>query len=365
KAFFEDGGSSEGVGYWQYGLAPYVIFADLLYNRTNGKINLFENNKLKKIAGYPLALMLSKNAYAPFADSRENTTFIPGFIYKLAQRTCVPELRGVLDNIQNFAGRQSRLTYHLRDILWTKDSSDEMVPPLKISASYLPDLGVARIVNASSAVVIKAGNNAENHNHNDIGTYVYNVSGETVITDPGVGSYNRDYFGPKRYENLFTNSYSHPVPVIDGKLQQPGIKHIGQFVTVDLPNNKVVIEYSAAYGIPELQKLERELVLLSNGINLTSRYSFTDKNIHVLEEAFVTYNEMEIRAGKLVITGERTMTEIQCCTVLSIPVVLIVNKYEDESKQNGYNKVLKRGAFKFGGIQKVVELRFSVMVNVL
>ena len=40
--------------------------------------------------------------------------------------------------------------------------------------------------------------------------------------DPGNVPYTPDSFGPKRFDNPIRNSYGHPVPRVDGKLQSKG-----------------------------------------------------------------------------------------------------------------------------------------------
>ena len=71
-------------------------------------------------------------------------------------------------------------------------------------------------------LVAKAGNNAEQHNHNDVGSFVLRVGGTTFLCDPGAGLYNAAYFSSKRYENIFAASYGHSVPRIGGQQQLPG-----------------------------------------------------------------------------------------------------------------------------------------------
>ncbi|MEB3374566.1 hypothetical protein SFC43_19425 [Bacteroides sp. CR5/BHMF/2] len=73
------------------------------------------------------------------------------------------------------------------------------------------------------AVSVKGGNNAENHNHNDIGSYAVALGKNTMAGDQGGPfSYPGDYFSaeaPTKYK--IKGSFGHPVPVVDGKHNPP------------------------------------------------------------------------------------------------------------------------------------------------
>ena len=62
----------------------------------------------------------------------------------------------------------------------------------------------------------------EPHNHNDVGSFLYYIGDEEIISDLGAGEYTKKYFGPERYEILCNSSRGHSVPVIEGKYQCAG-----------------------------------------------------------------------------------------------------------------------------------------------
>ena len=67
--FYDDGTCLEGYGYWEYGFGFYVYFADLLKKRTNGKIDLFQSEKVHQIALFQQKIFLHKNNVANFSDA--------------------------------------------------------------------------------------------------------------------------------------------------------------------------------------------------------------------------------------------------------------------------------------------------------
>jgi hypothetical protein len=216
-AFEADGGSTEGVGYWQYGLMNVICFAEMLRQRTKGQIDLLSAHpKMPAIAAYPLNVMLSAGRFASFSDSHETHGFHPGIVVRLADRTEQAGIEQLLAGPGARTGLPMRLAMAVRTLLWWDGQRPEQAT---IDDAQLPHAGVARLVAATPAgkpvlVALKAGHNDENHNHNDVGSFVVHVDGETMLCDPGPGLYTAQYFSSARYDNVFASSYGHSVPVI-------------------------------------------------------------------------------------------------------------------------------------------------------
>ena len=93
----------------------------------------------------------------------------------------------------------------LRDLLWWDGTTYQLPQPNDV---HLPIAGVVRLAilapdEAPVVLIAKAGHNDENHNQNDVGSFILHVNGESLLTDPGPGLYTRDYFRAARYENVF------------------------------------------------------------------------------------------------------------------------------------------------------------------
>ena len=74
--FEADGGSIEGVGYWNYGLMYYVTVAELLREITRGELDLLAHPRLRDIAAYPPGMALAApNRFINFGDSTETRRF--------------------------------------------------------------------------------------------------------------------------------------------------------------------------------------------------------------------------------------------------------------------------------------------------
>jgi hypothetical protein len=157
----------------------------------------------------------------------------------------------------------------LRNLLWW-DGSQRGAP--RLDDAVLPAGGVARLVvhtpaGAPVVLAVKAGHNGENHNQNDVGSFLVHVDGENLLTDPGRGLYSRAYFGPQRYENIFANSYGHSVPRIGGQLQAAGHEFGGELLGVETAgaHKSAVVEFARAYSIEGLASVKRQLLVAAEG----------------------------------------------------------------------------------------------------
>ena len=295
-AFESDGSSNEGVGYWSYGLINLVALAEMLRARSGGALDPLTSPRLKQIAAYPAAVQLSGPYFAAFSDCDEREEFSFGTIQRLAERSGVSALRNLTAKPTE-PGSDWRIQMHIRNLLWW-DGVQAAVPT--ISDAELSAPGIARLTGKTATgqpyvAAIKAGHNEENHNQNDIGSFVLHVDGENLLTDPGRGLYNRFYFGPQRYENIFANSYGHSVPRIGGQLQAPGRQYRGELISVSTePGNKsATVEFAGAYSVEGLSRATRTLAVGDDGVSdIIDAYEFSTSR--PVEEAFVTWGEVEV-----------------------------------------------------------------------
>ena len=94
--FEADGGSIEGVGYWNYGLMYYVTVAELLRELTGGELDLLATDRMKDIATYPVGMALKPPMYLNFGDTPDTVDLSAGIVQRIAERTGVTELRALV-----------------------------------------------------------------------------------------------------------------------------------------------------------------------------------------------------------------------------------------------------------------------------
>lgn len=349
-AFEADGGSTEGTGYWQYGLSNLIPFAEMLRLRTNGAIDILGLERMKAIATYPTRMMLSPGHYANFSDCEEEVAFNPANVARLAERTGVQALYEVLAEGAPLVRDTDFGRFHnlWRIIPWWDGTRPKAVT---ITDVWAKDVGAARLVAQAldgSAVVLaaKAGHNAENHNQNDVGSFILHVAGESLLCEPGRGLYSRDYFGPRRYENPFASSFGHSVPRIGGRLQSAGPEYRGEITAYDDrgPTKGVAMTIGEAYDVPGLEDARRVLSLdaASGTVVLEDTFCFAGDGLPV-EEAFVTWCETSVAGPMARIQGERHVLEIEIQSPTGATFALQV--LTKESEANAKPVPLKRLTF--------------------
>ena len=347
-AFSKDGSTSEGINYWHYGMSWLVVFSEMLRALSNGQIDLLSIERIKVIAVYPGKIQLGSHVFASFSDvDVDELSFNAGVVQRLAERTSEKSLLGLI--VEPIKPDSHGITSVLRFILWW-DGKTYKTPSLE--DAILPDSGIVRLVSTMPdetliALAIKAGNNGENHNHNDVGSFMINIAGENFITDPGAGLYNKDYFGDKRHENIFTNSYGHSVPRIDKKLQPAGGNFFGKLVRVEHGEKikEVVIEFAKSYDILGLIVAKRSLILSNQPdsgdlIVLEDEFEFSENSLEI-EEAFVTWLDVKVNGQRAVIHGKYHDLNL----VVEEPFAsseFQLEKLEKQSEENKKRGVLKR-----------------------
>jgi hypothetical protein len=307
-AFEQDGSSTEGVAYWHYGLINFVALAELLRARSQGTIDLLSSDRVRRIAAYPARMQLSGAWFASFSDCDETVRFNPGIITRLAERSGEPSLLNLLAQ-PAAPGGDWRLTMMLRNLLWWDGRQPAAA---EIGDAVLPAGGVARLVattpvGARVALAIKAGHNGENHNQNDVGSFILHVDGENLLTDPGRGMYSRAYFSERRYENVFANSYGHSVPRVGGQLQGTGRAFAGQLLDIETESQikRVQLELARAYPVAGLASARRQLTLAADGTAwLWDDFRFSGDPVAV-EEALISWHDVEVDGATALLRGQR------------------------------------------------------------
>lgn len=343
--FTNDGGCEEGPGYWQYGFGHYLMVAHALSLKTDGALNIMndETGKIARICQYPLAAHIRGALRSTFADSSHGYTgahaamIVNHFIE-------VPELyalcRQHADGRLQVSGMHELAMYSNFKVKKATDDKDYV----------LPDLGQVKLRGIAGknqmTLMCLAGNNGVPHNHNDIGSFIVHKHDKLLLTDPGGPVYSRKTFGPHRYDILFCNSLGHSVPVINGKLQQPGGRYYGTLSVENLNGDGIKvakIDMTHAYPKGTIKQLVRKFVFDTdaNVFTLEDHYTFARKP-NALVEGFITFEPVKI-VGKKVQIGSKTgglMLE-----AVDSEGKFEVKKMTEESKEGRTDQVVTRITF--------------------
>ena len=266
NGFGDDGYCSEGAGYWNYGFGHYLYLAQFVYDYTEGRINLFETDnpdKLKNVGTFPERYEIQNGTCAPFSDGSSRVSNDVGFASVMSAKHYGARMpsgrRGDSIIISDEAAYQLIAWAHPEAFMPDKnvDSTTQALP----DTTYFDDLDMVISQGKQKvpfSIAIKAGHNAENHNHSDVGTYSLVLDRDFVSGDIGAPSYTSGAFSSN---NKARSSWGHPVPRIDNTLQSNGRSCSGRVTDTEFTKNRdrVVMDIKAAYEIPSLKTLIRTM----------------------------------------------------------------------------------------------------------
>lgn len=286
---------SEGVTYFNYGYANFALLREAISQATAGKYDLFAGSeRTAKSSLFALEFPMSERDSAPFGDSVYNENFNPSIVKYLSLSFGIPASSNVsMTLLPTFMGTLIGVVNRTP----TKVSSVNVfdIQGANTLRKFYPVSGVlvARPSSKGSiAATFKLGGNGA-HSHNDIGSYVISVDGSKHCGDPGRAAiYDERSFGPHRYDSFLMNSFGHPVPVVDGKMQVEASELIASAAwkqknrilgyTFSPEKDTVTFDLKPAYDVAKLNSLNRtitydrvsDMVTISDSVKFTTPGSF-------------------------------------------------------------------------------------------
>ena len=305
-----DGGCDEGPGYWIRSGASLFEFLYQLKVATAGKLDLFVDEKVRKIGSYIAKVYVGNGKVANFGDGSQNLGSIT-MIYAYGKETGQPQMCALATEANSLRRSLSNIrlsvdTICIRRALFDISLQEEILackePFMPTTLQYLPDLQVATLRKDGLILGAKGGHNAEFHNHNDVGSFVVYDNGTPVLVDAGVGDYTRQTFGKERYSIWTMQSCYHNLPTVNGVDQKDGWKFRANSFLAE--EGLVTVSFAKAY--PEesgLLDLTRSLVLDSDGFTMNDTFTFANGLGTVVEHLMTPYLP-EIKEDTVVLDGK-------------------------------------------------------------
>lgn len=304
SGFGDDGYCSEGTGYWNYGFGHYLYLAEIVDDYTDGKINLFEFNcpeKLKRVANFPENFQIHPGFYAPFSDGvtrvkggSDNFAYLMSAMHYGAQKPAGFFADEAVQRLVGWAGA---------DKFVAGENAETRLP----GYTYFDDFGIVISRGTQQkpfSVAIKAGHNAENHNHSDVGSYVLLWNEDYMAGDIGAPSYIAGAFSK---DNPARSSWGHPVPRVDNTLQANGKMYRGEVLQAEFSENtdRVIVDIKPAYEVPALDTLLRTMTNDKTGAGtIAVKDAFSAAKLIAFGTAITTFSKYEIVDGhSLVLTS--------------------------------------------------------------
>lgn len=287
SGYNKDGACVEGVSYWGYGFSYFIFFAELLKERTEGEINLTSTEKIHQIALYLQRCRTVKNKVINFSDSADIFTYRICLLHKLKSifpDVIVPPekyaMRCGADHCFRWAGFIRDYTWFEPDFCGCVDKTEENY--------FFSDAQIYITHKNGACFAVTGGNNGYNHNHNDLGHFMYYSGGEDIFVDIGQGVYCKGYFDEeKRYGFINNSSCGHSVPQVGGWKQLSGREHyVEDMQVVRGESDFVEMELAKAYGRDVIQSLRRRFEFRADGsLILSDSFILTEAN--TISERFV------------------------------------------------------------------------------
>ena len=266
NGFSADGYCSEGIGYWNYGFGNFLLLAETICQGTQGQVDLFKSAIVRDVTLFGPKMEVAPGLYGAFADCSPNakpSTAILAFMNRRLELG-LPQYNKI--DPRNSLGTSSLDDFGCYAFENSADSHPLAAEPQE-KIGLRSDFSIAGITICRAAgndpnrlaVVFKGGHNAEEHNHNDVGSYTLMLGGATPLFDPGAEVYTARTFSGKRYDSNVLNSFGHPVPRINGQLQQNGRKAEGIVLEKNFTDeiDTVLFGTRSAYADKTLRTLTR------------------------------------------------------------------------------------------------------------
>lgn len=275
----DDGTTSEGAAYWNYGMCFYTMYYEALRRVTYGRSpSGFKKDKIKKFAEFYSSICLSDDVSTSFSDSTKSAGCNLWLVHFLKKEfdIIMPPAKMTYLNFEQTSTLIRAFMYY------NPEYTTEHIAP---GEKFFDVVGWYIKRTKTYGFATKGGHNAEEHNHNDIGSFIVAKDDKQILADLGCAQYTAQNFGADRYKILNNSSRGHSVPIVNGAEQGTGKDYFG---TISVEKD-VNIDMSKAYPVA-ISKFNRNFKLSDNVVTLKDTF---DSGLDITER-FVTEIEPNI-----------------------------------------------------------------------
>lgn len=219
-SFAPDGGWAEGPGYWAYTLQYTSFLCAALMSALGTDFDISKAQGFERTGLFRTHFCGPTGVVFNYADGGESKERSPSLRW-LARRFNQPDW----DYVAEQAAPKSE---NPLDLLWYAPPPNR--PPVLAVAEQFKGVDVALMRSAwgdkdALWVGFKGGDNAANHSHLDLGTFVFEALGERWFVELGGDNYNLPaYFGKERWNYYRLRTEGQNCITLDGQNQNPKAK---------------------------------------------------------------------------------------------------------------------------------------------
>ena len=306
KACDDDGFTPEGATYFP--VAAGMLFNSLEYLEKTvpgSTEKIYAENKIRRMMSFISEIGIGKNMIT-YSDSSPKSRPDHLLTAQIAKRLNSSEMAELLNGTELEMDNSHRLLLNsLRAFFNYPAELSNIKSDSKHSTLFRNRLAILRTDGFSAS--LKAGNNDEPHNHNDLGHFTVYYKEKPIIIDVGTGPYSAIDFSAKRYTLWYTRGNGHNAPVINGIEQENNIKHFATITEITENNGvlETVCDLGKGYpGSVGILNFYRTLRCTENFAEICDNLQ-TDGETEV-EISLFTMEKVQIQGNK-VILGEVTL----------------------------------------------------------
>jgi hypothetical protein len=305
----EDAGCDEGPSYWFAAGASAFDALQVLATATDNKCEIFEEPFIQKMASYVYKMHISNDYFVNFADA--DPTLRPDgiMLYRFGKAIHDEPLANFgLWASQNFEPAITFASHQKHRKLWNlmawATMPKEKIEKPQLGDYWFKDIEVLTSRNKDLFFAAHGGHNAESHNHNDVGDFVFYAKGEPIIIDAGRGNYTSRTFSAQRYNLWFTQSEYHNLPIINGQGQKAGREFESAQMTHTISDKMSGISLDLSKAYPQsagIKNYNRSIQFnkVKSQIEINDVYELT-QNQSKLQQSFMTLCQIDLSKPGLV-----------------------------------------------------------------
>lgn len=300
KGYPDDGGCEEGVSYWDCAGASFfesLYFMQFAPKQAVLTLNEAQKKKVENMGRFITTMYINDLTFVNFSDAQaqnvpninilfpygeylqnEQMMQLAAYVGKKYQYSLKPSTLFLKSGNYPKLGRELMLLSML-----PKYQATAAVEP-KTEDAYLENSQIMVASNKNWFVAAKGGNNAESHNHNDIGNFIVYHNNQPVVIDLGRDTYTSKSFSNQRFELMNCRSAYHNVPIINGLEQKDGRKYRAEKVSHRFAEgvSSLSLNLEKAYTeAAHVEKWQRNIALDReyNRVEITEQYKLDSLQI--------------------------------------------------------------------------------------
>lgn len=232
ESYGEDGACCEGVQYYRHaGLCLYNIF-ETINSVTDGSLkSVYSEKKIKNIAEFSFYMQVNETSFFNFSDCSTKALKAGVREYQFGKKVKSSYLCSLaLQHMKSASVKRKilkdemNLSYRLQNItaIGSMLTAQEIIVNKVKREKYYESCGIFIKSGPVFQSAVKTGNNGDEHNHNDTGSFIIYKNGKPVFIDIGFETYTAKSFSSSRYDIWTMQSAWHNLPTFCLEMQKDG-----------------------------------------------------------------------------------------------------------------------------------------------